>query len=203
MNRIALYLRVSTNEQSCDLQRKELTAYCEARGWTEVTIYEDHGKTGTNGDRPALKRMIEDAKQRKFDILAIWKLDRLFRSLKHLVTTLSLLEEIGVQFISLKDNLDLTTSSGVLMMHMIGAFSQFEASLIKARVIAGLENAKANGKVLGRPKRLDSDRIAMLRDQGMSLSQIAAELKCTKSAVSKTLKNAGYKTSIVTTVEKK
>jgi len=123
--KIALYLRVSTSDQSTELQSSELLAYCKARGFNDVEIYEDIGRTGTNDNRPALKKLIADAKQRKFDIVICWKIDRLFRSLKHLILTLQEFDDLGIKFISLKDQIDLTTSSGRLLMQIIGAMSEF------------------------------------------------------------------------------
>ena len=180
--RIALYVRVSTSDQSTELQIRELTQFVQARGWPHPKIYEDKA-TGTNGNRPQLKQLLSDARQRKLDIVIIWKLDRLFRSLKDLISSLHEFTELGVDFISLKDNIDLTTSSGRLMMHMLGAFAEFEASLIKERVKAGLRNAKAKGKRLGRPQLRNDDRIIELRAKGKTIRQIAEALNVSKSTV--------------------
>lgn len=147
--RVGIYVRVSTQDQSCELQKNELTRYVESRGWETHKIYEDHGHTGTNGNRPMLKALLKDARERNFDVLICWKLDRLFRSLKDLIGTLHELTELKVDFISLKDNIDLTTSSGRLMMHLLGAFAEFEASLIRERVRAGINNARAKGIKFG------------------------------------------------------
>ena len=118
--KVGIYLRVSTSDQSTELQRKEILSYLEARGMNNnITIYEDHGISGTTANRPALKQMLSDAKSRKIDVIISWKLDRLFRSLQDLVKTLHELQEVGVGYISLKDQIDLSTASGRLMMHMI------------------------------------------------------------------------------------
>lgn len=185
--RVALYVRVSTQDQSCELQKRELTAYAEARGWHIAGIYEDKA-TGTNANRPMLKTLMADARARKVDVLLVWKLDRFARSLKDLLTMLQEISDLGIAFVSFKDQIDMTTAAGRLMMQMIGAFSEFEASLIKERVRAGLANAKAKGKRLGRPTQIDAARASLLRNQGMSLSQIAREMRTTKSGVSKTLR---------------
>lgn len=185
--RIGVYLRVSTVGQSTELQRKEIENYLIARGWLSWTIYEDK-LTGTTSQRPALKHMMKDAKERKLDLIICWKMDRLFRSLKDLVTTLQELSEYGVEFVSLKDQIDLTTASGRLMTHLLAAFAEFEASLIRERVCAGLANAKRNGVVLGRPTVINKNEVVRLKGQGLSLSEIAAQINSTKSAVSKTLK---------------
>ena len=187
--KVGIYLRVSTQDQSTDLQRREIEQYVKARGWDDIAIYEDKA-TGTNGNRPSLKQLLSDARERKVDVLICWKLDRFFRSLKDLISTLQEFNELGVQFISLKDNIDMTTSAGRLMLHIIGAFGEFEASLIQERVRAGLRAAKANGTVLGRPPRIDPRQVIQLRNKGLSLSEIGKQIGATKGAVSKTLSKA-------------
>ncbi|MBM4318003.1 MAG: helix-turn-helix domain-containing protein [Deltaproteobacteria bacterium] len=188
-SKVAIYLRVSTSDQSTELQRSELLAYCKARGFNDVEIYEDIGRTGTNDNRPALKKLIADAKQRKFDIVICWKIDRLFRSLKHLILTLQEFDELGIKFISLKDQIDLTTSSGRLLMQIIGAMGEFEAALIKERVKAGLNNAKAKGVILGRRRVFEKDQVLELRASGKTIRQIANELHISKSTVATALSN--------------
>lgn len=185
--RIGIYLRVSTTGQSTELQRKEIKGYLTARGWLNWTIYEDK-LTGTSSARPALKQLLKDAKEGSIDTVICWKMDRFFRSLKDLVTTLQELSDVGAEFISIKDQIDMTTASGRLMTHLLAAFAEFEASLIKERVIAGLANAKSKGVVLGRPTSINKDEVLKLRIEGKSLSEIARQLNITKSGVSKTLK---------------
>lgn len=188
--RIGIYLRVSTKEQSTDLQKTEIMSYLSSRSLCRnVVIYEDKS-TGTTKDRTELKRMLLDARSRKIDLIVCWKLDRLFRSLKDLVNTLQELSDIGVEFISLKDNIDMTTASGRLMTHLLAAFSEFEASLIKERVIAGLNNAKTKGIKLGRPKKIDEESILKLRLEGKSITKISNELQISRGAVHKTLKKS-------------
>lgn len=184
--RVGCYLRVSTTEQHTELQRSDIGEYAQARGWKALIYYEDRA-TGTSANRPELKRLLIDARGRKLDLIICWKLDRFFRSLKHLVVTLQELQELGVEFVSLRDNIDLTTSSGRLMMHLLGAFAEFEASLIRERVRAGLANAKSKGKRLGRPRSVNPERVIELRARGMSLREIAEVLSTTKSTVSKVL----------------
>ncbi|MBI1860462.1 MAG: recombinase family protein [Deltaproteobacteria bacterium] len=188
--KIGIYLRVSTTDQSMDLQRAEILQFLKARGWSSFEVYEDSGKTGTNGNRPALKKLLQDARVRNIDLVICWKLDRLFRSLKDLVNTLQEFEELGVEFISLKDNIDLTTASGRLLMQVIGAMAEFECALIKERVRAGLKNAKANGKRLGRPTVIDATEVVEMRGKGYSLATIANAIGATKSGVSKTLRKS-------------
>lgn len=137
-----------------------------------MKVYEEQG-TGTNSNRPQLQQMLSDAQNGEFDIIVSWKLDRLFRSLKDLINTLQMLNDIGVDFVSVKDNLDLSTSTGRLMAHIIGAFAEFEASIIKERVVVGLSAAKANGKKLGRPRSRLSVLIRALYQSGHTYAQIA------------------------------
>src|SRR5882672_9149820 len=130
--------------------------------------------TGSKDSRPSLNRLMADAGQRKFDAVLVWKLDRFGRSLRHLVNALAELEALGLTFISLRDNLDLSTPSGRLMFQIIGAMAEFERSLIQERVRAGLRNAILKGKTLGRPRRIvNGDQMARLREQGASFRQIA------------------------------
>jgi DNA invertase Pin-like site-specific DNA recombinase len=183
--RVALYARVSTlNGQSPQLQLDELRQYAQARGWTVYSEYCDLGVSGSKDSRPELNRMIADAHARKFDGIAVWKLDRLGRSLKHLVTTIEDLEHYGVSFVSLRDNLDLSTPAGRLMMHVIGAMAEFERELIRERVNAGIKSAQARGVRFGRPKIYCSAlKIAALREQGVPWVEVARKLGAGKGTV--------------------
>ncbi len=185
----ALYARVSTlNSQDPTMQVRELEEYCVRRGWRAVRAYIDAGVSGTREKRPGLDKLMSDAKQRKFDAVLVWKLDRWGRSLRHLVNSLAELEALGIVFVSLKDNLDLSTPSGRLMFQIIGAMAEFERSLIVERVRAGLRNARAKGKRLGRPPLVvDRAQMARLRTQGRSIRQIATELGCSHGVVHKIL----------------
>src|ERR1700674_4779826 len=164
-NRVAVYSRVSTHHgQDPELQLRELREYTASRGLTVVQEYTDVGFSGSKDSRPALNQLMTDACRRRFDSVLVWKLDRFGRSLRHLVNALAELEALGGAFISLGDNLDLGTPSGRLMFQIIGAMAEFERALIQDRVRAGLRNARAKGKCLGRPQtRVDTTRIAALR----------------------------------------
>jgi putative DNA-invertase from lambdoid prophage Rac len=186
--RVGIYVRVSTLDQSTDLQVKELQAYAASRGWSLISVYDDTGRTGTNTNRPMFKKLLQDARARKLDIVVCWKLDRLARSLKDLVSTLTELGELGVAFVSMRDQIDLTTSTGRLMAHMLGAFAEFEASLIRERVRAGLKNAREKGKALGRPKTRDDAAIGALRSSGLSIRQIATRLNCSIGSVQRSIR---------------
>jgi len=175
-NRVAIYCRVSTDGQSVDLQVNELLEYAARRNSQITEQYLDVGVSGAQESRPALNRLMNDARQRKFDILLVWKIDRFGRSLKHLVNSLEL-ESVGVSFVSLRDSIDLSSPSGVLMFQLIAAMSQFERSLIQERVRAGLQNAKRKGKRLGRrPVEVDLSEVASLRHSGASWRLISKEL---------------------------
>ncbi|MGC2210923.1 MAG: recombinase family protein [Candidatus Korobacteraceae bacterium] len=176
--RVALYARVSTlNGQDPGMQLRELRDYAARRDLQVVDEYTDHGVSGSRESRPELNRLMADAKQRKFDAVLVWKVDRFGRSLRHLVNALAELGALGVAFVSIRDNLDLSTPSGRLMFAVIGAMAEFERSLIQERVRAGIRNARANGKALGRPRRIvDGNAIAQLQTQGMSVRKIARTL---------------------------
>jgi DNA invertase Pin-like site-specific DNA recombinase len=176
--RVALYARVSTNHgQDPEMQLRDLREFCSRRGWTVTKEYIDQGVSGAKASRPALNELMADAQQRKFDAVLVWKLDRFARSLKHLVNALAEFESLGVAFVSLRDNLDLSTPSGRLMFQIIGAMAEFERSLIQERVKAGLRNARAKGVRLGRPRAIvDAQKIASLRDSGASWRAISEKL---------------------------
>jgi DNA invertase Pin-like site-specific DNA recombinase len=176
--RVALYARVSTSngQQDPEMQLRELREYAERRGLTIVGKYVDR-VTGSKDSRPALNRLMADAGQRRFDAILVWKLDRFGRSLRHLVNALAELEALGLTFISLRDNLDLSTPSGRLMFQIIGAMAEFERSLIQERVKAGLRNAKAKGRHLGRPRaNVDESSVEALRASGASWRAVAEKL---------------------------
>ena len=179
INQVALYARVSTlNNQDPEMQLAELREYAGRRGWQIVEEFIDQGVSGCQESRPALNQMMADACRRRFDAILVWKIDRFGRSLKHLVNALAELAALGVAFISLRDNLDLSTPSGRLMFQIIGAMAEFERALIQERVRAGLRNARAKGRRLGRPRVIvDASRIATLRSQGRSWAQITDEIR--------------------------
>jgi len=180
--KVALYARVSTlNNQDPEMQLAELREYAGRRGWQIVEEFTDQGVSGCKESRPALNRLMSDACRRRFDAVLVWKIDRFGRSLKHLVNALAELAALGVAFISLRDNLDLSTPSGRLMFQIIGAMAEFERALIQERVRAGIRNARAKGRHLGRPRVVvDASRVAALRARGDSWSQVQAELGVSK-----------------------
>ncbi|MFY9647762.1 MAG: recombinase family protein, partial [Terriglobales bacterium] len=188
--RVGIYARVSTLiGQSPEMQLAELREYASRRGWEIYGEYVDSGVSGSKESRPELNRLMSDVHLRRFDVVLCWKVDRFGRSLKHLVNALADLDSYGVAFVSLRDNLDLSTPSGRLMFQIIGAMAEFERSLIQERVRAGLRNAKLKGKTLGRPPlTLDRDRIARLRASGASIREISAQLDVSTATIHKALK---------------
>lgn len=186
MVKVSLYLRTSTAHQNTEMQRVELLDYVKARGWDLAAIHDEIG-SGTHDRRPELNKLLESARNREIDVIIVFKLDRLFRSLRHMVGTLHELSELGVEFVSVRDNIDLTTASGRLMIHLLSAFSEFEAAIIKERVIAGLQNARRKGVVLGRKRTRDESAILSLRKDGLSIRQICKRLGCSIGSVQRTI----------------
>jgi len=179
------YARVSTNDQSTSLQLDALTkAGCE-------TIYQEK-MSGAKTDRPELQNALKSL--RPGDVLIVWKLDRLGRSLKHLIETVTELEKKGVGFQSITENIDTTTPTGKLIFHIFGALAEFERGLITERVNAGIAAAKASGRVFGRPAALNAEQIAIARlmcDEGMSKTKIANHLHVARQTIYSVLKEDG------------
>jgi DNA invertase Pin-like site-specific DNA recombinase len=180
IHRVALYARVSTlnGHQDPEMQLSELREYATRRALSIHEEYVDQGVSGSKESRPALNRLMTDAQKCKFDAVLVWKIDRFGRSLKHLVNSLADLSAYGIAFISLRDNLDLSTPSGRLMFQIIGAMAEFERALIQERVRAGLRNARAKGKRIGRPRQeVDFAKVLALRAQGLSWRDVSSRLK--------------------------
>lgn len=177
--RAAIYARVSTSNNGQDpvMQTRELREYCERRGWQIVGEYVDLGISGAKEKRPELDRLMAEAHRRHFDAVVVWKFDRFARSVSHLLRALENFQALGVDFVSPSENIDTSTPTGRMIFTVLGAVAELERSLIAERVRAGLRNAKAKGKTLGRPRvDIDLARIAGLRSQGRSWAAIAAEM---------------------------
>jgi DNA invertase Pin-like site-specific DNA recombinase len=175
----AIYARVSTanNGQDPRVQTRELGEFCERRGWTLVPEYVDIGISGTKEKRPALDRLMADAYKRCFDVVIVWRFDRFARSVSHLLRALETFQTLGIEFVSLSEQMDTSTPTGKMVFTVLGAVAELERSLIVERVKAGLRNARAKGKRLGRPRKtVEAGRITALRAQGLSLRAIASEL---------------------------
>src|ERR1700676_5414319 len=176
--RAAIYARGSTSNNGQDprVQTRELGEFCERRGWTLVE-YVDIGISGTKEKRPALDRLMADAHKRKFDVVVVWRFDRFARSVSHLLRALETFNALGIAFVSLRENVDTTTPTGKMIFTVLGAVAELERSLIVERVRAGLRNARAKGKTLGRPRKVvDAGKITVLRAQGLSWRDIAREV---------------------------
>ena len=173
----AIYARVSTanNGQDPRVQTRELEEYCQRRGWKLAGEYVDTGISGAREKRPELDRLMADAHRRRFDAVVVWKFDRFARSVSHLLRALETFKALGIEFVSLSEQVDTSTPTGRMVFTVLGAVAELERSLIAERVRAGLRNAKAKGKRLGRPKvAVDASRIAALRAQGRSWHEISA-----------------------------
>ncbi len=150
----ALYARVSTtNGQDPTMQTRELKEYCQRRGWKIVGEYVDTGISGAREKRPELDRMMADAHRRRFDAVVVWKFDRFARSVSHLLRALETFKALGIEFVSLSEQVDTSTPTGRMIFTVLGAVAELECSLIAERVRAGLRNARAKGKRLGRPRK--------------------------------------------------
>jgi DNA invertase Pin-like site-specific DNA recombinase len=177
--RAAIYARVSTasNGQDPTMQTRELREYCERRGWQIVGEYVDLGISGAKEKRPELDRLMSDAHRRRFDAVIVWKFDRFARSVSHLLRALENFQALGIEFVSLSENVDTSTPTGKMVFTVLGAVAELERSLIAERVRAGLRNARAKGKRLGRPRvNVDRAKIANLRSEGHSWAAIAAAM---------------------------
>ena len=171
------------------MQTRELEQFAQARGWQVIGCYVDT-VSGSKDRRPELDRLMSDAHKRRFDVVAVWKFDRFARSVSHLLRALDTFRVLGIEFVSLSESLDTATPAGRMVFTVLGAVAELERSLIAERVRAGLRNARAKGKRLGRPRAaVDSARIGSLRAQGRTVREIASDLGYSRSLVHKTLAN--------------
>jgi len=190
--RVAIYARVSTTNHGQDvgLQTREQHQFAAARGWQVFDDYIDEGVSGSKDSRPELNRLMADAHKRRFDVVCVWRFDRFARSVSHLLRALETFNALGIAFVSLGEQMDTTTPTGKMVFTVLAAVAELERSLIVERVRAGLRNARAKGKRLGRPRvAVDAARIGRLRAQGRSIREIAEELGYSRSLVHKTIAN--------------
>lgn len=179
--RVALYARVSTGEQTAENQLLELRRYAEARGWTVAHEYVDHAVSGLKTSRPALDEMMRAARRRQVDLVLVWRLDRLGRSLQHLIELMEELTGLSVSFASMSEGIDLSTSAGRLQMNLLGAFAQFERERIRERIHLGLDRARKQGKRLGRRPRNQA------AGEALTVRQAAGLWGCSKSQAARRL----------------
>lgn len=174
--RVGIYARVSTSEQSTESQLRDLRQYTSARGLA-VTEYVDSGFSGAKQSRPALDRLMDDARKRQLDCVLVWRFDRFARSTKHLLLALEEFRSLGIQFISYQENIDTTSPLGQALFTIVSAVAQLERDLIRERVSAGIRNARAKGVRLGRPCRVTSQsQLLALKAEGASLRAISRSL---------------------------
>lgn len=172
----AVYARISTTNGGQDpaMQTRELTEYCQRRGWEVFDTYVDNGVSGKKDSRPQLNRMMRAAHGRRFDVVVCWRFDRFSRSVSHLCRALETFNALDIQFVSLTEQVDTSTPTGKLVFTILGAVAEGERNLIAERVRSGLRNARAKGKRLGRPRKLvDVAQIKSLRASGNSWRAIA------------------------------
>lgn len=191
---IAIYVRVSTegikngHVQDTASQRNDIETYLKNRGVTDFVVYEDKGYSGTKANRPALKQMMQDCRSGKVSMVVCYKLDRLFRSLKNLMDTVNEFVSLNVEFVAVKDNIDLSSATGRLLFQIIGSFAEFEAACIRERVISGIANAKSKGIQLGRPKKVGRNVVKNMIKQGKSVKEIANHTGMSRMTVYRELK---------------
>lgn len=193
MKKIAIYIRVSTSHQKTDLQENDLLNYSSQRNFQIYKIYSDKGVSGSKEKRPALDQLMNDARKRKFDLVLVWAFDRAARSSIHLLKMLDEFQNLGIDFISYRENIDSTSPMGKAMFTIISAMAELEKSLITSRIKSGLRTAKLKGKILGRPKKRDDRMIIALRKQGLSFRAIAKKLGISLGSVQQALKSSSDK----------
>ena len=190
--KVALYSRVSTENQSVDMQLSDLRRYCDQRGFEIYKEYCDQGISGTKDRRPALDELMADARKLKFTALVVWRFDRFARSTKHLITALEEFRHLGIDFISYQENIDTSSPLGKAIFTIVSAIAELERSIIVERVKAGIRRAKENGKRLGRPKRMDLDveELRKMRNQGLSLKKIGDRVNACPATVYQILRRS-------------
>lgn len=177
--RVGLYCRVSTSDQNCEMQLRELREYVATRNWKIHAEYVDTGWSGAKASRPELNRLMADARKRRFDAVCVWKLDRWGRSVADSIKSIQELTSLGIRFVAVTQNIDTDESNPMarFLLHIMAAFAELEREIIRERVVAGVKAARANGKTLGRPKRVfRRDEAMRMRAEGVSWRKIAAEL---------------------------
>ena len=195
--RDAIYSRVSTTQQDDEAQYEELAALCTRSGWQIARVHREKvSGTKSAADRPELKRLLIEAKQRKFDKVVVWSADRLARSMRHLVNVLGELNDCGVQLFSYKQGVDTSTPMGAMLWQFLGIFAEFENGIRLERQAIGIAKAKERGVKFGRPRisRKLQRAVLDLREQGLGINKIARQLHVGTGSVVRTLRMAGVPT---------
>jgi DNA invertase Pin-like site-specific DNA recombinase len=189
--RAAIYARVSTSNHNQDvgLQTRDLQEFAKTRGWQVVQVYVDEGVSGTKDRRPALDKLMADAHKRKCDVVVCHRFDRFARSVSHLLRAMETFRALGIDFVSYSEQMDTSTPTGKMVFTVLGAVAELERSLIVERVRAGLRNARAKGRMLGRPRVVvDVQRIALLRREGHSWREIVKETGVSKGTAQRAVR---------------
>lgn len=188
--RVAIYCRVSTSDQSVEMQRAQLLEYVARRGWELAGEYTDAGISGAKDRRPSLDRLMDDARKRAFDAILVWKFDRFARSVSHLLRALEEFKGLGVEFVSYSENLDTSTPMGKAMFTILGALAELERALILERTHAGRAVARKRGVKFGRKSRITPEiaqRIRALRASGQSYAYISGLLGIGQATIARAL----------------
>ena len=200
-----IYARVSTSDQNCESQLKEIREYLSRMGWENAGEYVDTGFSGSKASRPALDQLMKDASLRKFDCVVVYKLDRFGRSVLHLNSQLAILESLGIRFVAISQGIDTDSKNPTsrLLLHILSSVAEFERELIKERTLCGIRAAKAKGKTLGRPQRIfKRDEVVRLRDEeGMSWRKISEKLGVPTMTVLASYRSGSKCTEIVLETE--
>lgn len=191
---VAIYTRVSTDshKQDVTLQLDALNDYCRKMQWTHIIPYIEHASAGTGKNRPIFYQLMQDCRQRKIDIVVVWKIDRLARSMQDFVNTVMELDRLKVRFIAITQSIDTDASNPTsrLLMHVLAAMAEFERELIRERTKLGMAKAMREGKEIGRPKRIfDIEQVLRMRREGKSVREIGKELKVGKRTIERRLRN--------------
>ena len=182
-SRVAIYIRISTADQSTALQTDELPAYCAARGWQVVETYTDV-MSGAKDKRPSLDRLMADARKRRFDAVICWRFDRFARSTSHLLRTLEEFQSLGIDFVSLKESVDTSTPMGKMVFTVLAAVAELERSVTRERCTAGRKAARRRGVRFGRPNAdVDVKQVEKLRAAGASWRDVADQLGQSKDTL--------------------
>jgi len=186
------YQRVSRLDQDPQLQGDETGEFISRRGWELSGTYLDHGVSGSKDRRPELDRLLVDAKRRRFDVLVVWRSDRMFRSVKHMVVLLDELAALGIAFVSVTEPFDTTCPSGKLLLHLVAAMAEFERSILIERTRAGVAAARRRGARLGRPRaRVNRGELVELHEQGWSVRKLAHHFGVGASTIQRRLVRLG------------
>jgi DNA invertase Pin-like site-specific DNA recombinase len=205
IKRAAIYVRVSTQDQSTEMQERDLKDYARSRGWS-VAIYQDKGESGAKVTRPALARLLNDARHRKVEVVLVWTLDRLARSLLQLLSLSEEFQSLGVDLVVYRQNLDTSVPAGRLTYAVLSAVAEFERELLRERVRAGLAQARRAGKRIGRPplRRFTTAEIEQIKGEhnlGASIRSLAKQFGASQFLISKLIAGGSEKLKVSCTPE--